>query len=349
MRVLAGGEGKAMFGSVVLDVAIGLCLLFLFVSLVCSAIREVIEAVLNTRASDLERGIREMLDDPDGQGAVRALYSHPMVFALFDGSYAPERLQPHRSLLTGTRSLRMPIRQRGNLPAYIPAGNFARAFLDLVVRGPIGGAGPATGEAVTVRALSARAQAMPDSRTRRALLSALDGAEDDLGRVRWAIERWFDSCMERVSGWYKRRTQVILFGIGLLAAGVMNVDAFSVGKALFEDKALRDGAVAQAASLLPPGTGGLSQQAREGFTALRDELAQIRFPCGWGNPPPQRLRHPGAGGKPGPLAPGAVLQMLIGWTVTAFAVTLGAPFWFDLLNRFTVARSTIKPGSAIRH
>ncbi len=337
-----------MFGSVVLDVAIGLCLLFLFVSLVCSAIREAIEAVLNTRASDLERGIREMLDDPAGQGAARALYSHPMVFALFDGSYAPGQLRPHRSLLTGTRSLRMPIRRRGNLPAYIPAGNFARAFLDLVVRGPIGGAGSETGEPVTVRALSARAQAMPDSRTRRALLSALDGAEDDLGRVREAIERWFDSCMERVSGWYKRRTQVMLFGIGLLMAGVMNVDAFSVGKALFEDKALRDGAVAQAASLVPQDAGGVPEQAREGFAALRDELAQIRFPCGWGDPPPQQLRRPGAGGRPGALDPGAVLQMLIGWTVTAFAVTLGAPFWFDMLNRFTVARSTIKPGLGIR-
>ncbi len=336
-----------MLGSVVLDVAIGLCLLFLFVSLVCSAIREAIEAILNTRASDLERGIREMLDDPDGQGTARALYSHPMVFALFDGTYAPEQLQPHRSLLTGSRSLRMPIKRRGNLPAYIPAGNFARAFLDLVVRGPIGGGSPASGEAVTVRALSARAQAMPDGRIRRALLSALDGAEDDLGRVRWAIERWFDSCMERVSGWYKRRTQVMLFGIGLATAAVMNVDAFSVGKALFEDKALRDGAVSQAASLVPHDAGGVPEQARQGFAALRGELAQIRFPCGWGDPLPQQLRRPGVGGKPGPLDPGSVLQMLVGWIVTAFAVTLGAPFWFDMLNRFTVARSTVKPGLGI--
>ena len=337
-----------MFGSVVLDVAIGLSLLFLFVSLICSAIREAIETVLNTRASDLERGIREMLDDPGGQGAVRALYAHPMVFALHDGSYAPERLQPHRSLLTGTRTLRMPIRQRGNLPAYIPAGNFARAFLDLAVRGPIGGGSPASGEPVTVQALSACAQAMPDGRIRRALLSALDGAEDDLGRVQDAVERWFNSCMERVSGWYKRRTQVILFGIGRLTAGVMNVDAFSVGRALLEDKALRDGAVAQAASLVPEPGRGVPEQAGEGFAALRDELAQIRFPCGWGDPPPQQLRRPGIGGRPGTVDAGAVLQMLVGWSVTAFAVTLGAPFWFDMLNRFTVARSTIKPGGRAR-
>jgi hypothetical protein len=29
--------------------------------------------------------------------------------------------------------------------------------------------------------------------------------------------------------------------------------------------------------------------------------------------------------------------------VTAIAVSLGAPFWFDVLNKFVVVRSTVKP------
>ena len=29
--------------------------------------------------------------------------------------------------------------------------------------------------------------------------------------------------------------------------------------------------------------------------------------------------------------------------MTALAVMLGAPFWFDLLNKFMVIRSTVKP------
>jgi hypothetical protein len=39
----------------------------------------------------------------------------------------------------------------------------------------------------------------------------------------------------------------------------------------------------------------------------------------------------------------SVLRMVVGWLVTAFAVMLGAPFWFDLLNKFMVIRSTVKP------
>ena len=58
-----------MLGSVVLDVAVGLVSVYLLLSLICSAIRESIEARLKTRAVHLEAGIREMLGDPDGSGA----------------------------------------------------------------------------------------------------------------------------------------------------------------------------------------------------------------------------------------------------------------------------------------
>jgi hypothetical protein len=37
------------------------------------------------------------------------------------------------------------------------------------------------------------------------------------------------------------------------------------------------------------------------------------------------------------------LLKFFGWVLTAAAVSLGAPFWFDLLNKFMVVRSTVKP------
>jgi hypothetical protein len=33
----------------------------------------------------------------------------------------------------------------------------------------------------------------------------------------------------------------------------------------------------------------------------------------------------------------------LGWLLTALAVSLGAPFWFDMLNKIIVVRSTVKP------
>jgi hypothetical protein len=38
-----------------------------------------------------------------------------------------------------------------------------------------------------------------------------------------------------------------------------------------------------------------------------------------------------------------MIAPILGWIFTAFAATLGAPFWFDVLNQIMVIRSTVKP------
>jgi hypothetical protein len=37
------------------------------------------------------------------------------------------------------------------------------------------------------------------------------------------------------------------------------------------------------------------------------------------------------------------LPLIAGWFITACAISFGAPFWFDMLNKVMVVRSTIKP------
>ncbi len=39
----------------------------------------------------------------------------------------------------------------------------------------------------------------------------------------------------------------------------------------------------------------------------------------------------------------AGLMLLAGYLITALAIMLGAPFWFDVLNKFMVVRATVKP------
>jgi hypothetical protein len=43
-----------------------------------------------------------------------------------------------------------------------------------------------------------------------------------------------------------------------------------------------------------------------------------------------------------PLGGAGWIQRIIGWMLTAVAVSLGAPFWFDLLNRFMNLRNSVK-------
>jgi hypothetical protein len=57
-----------LFGSTVLEVALGLMFVYLLLSLLCSAVGEYIEAKLNSRAKFLHEGIRLLLNETDGTG-----------------------------------------------------------------------------------------------------------------------------------------------------------------------------------------------------------------------------------------------------------------------------------------
>lgn len=349
-----------MLGSDVLDVAIGIVLLFLFVSLICSALREAVETVLKSRASDLERGIRELLQDKDGTALAKTFYDHPLVYALYAGDYDPAELGPAR-FLPGTADRRvMSVEARGRLPTYIPSETFAAALIDLIR------SGAKPGDPLSLKAWEDTAAKIGNAEFQRAVTAILKEAGDDAGRIRKGFESWYDATMDRVSGWYKRRTQIILLATGLATAMVFNIDALSVARHLATDKSYRQAVVAVAESLpqdtiagTPNGADGASpslDSTRRRVEAVRTELDQAGFLMGW---PATQVAHCWAA-EPDPkaVAPATAMpigmqaavpcfwawpQMLFEWIVTALGVSLGAPFWFDLLNKFMVVRSTVKP------
>src|SRR5215813_10804906 len=62
-----------MFSSAILDTAIGVIFIFLLLSLMCSAIAEGIESFMRNRATDLERGIRELITEQKTVGGLVSL------------------------------------------------------------------------------------------------------------------------------------------------------------------------------------------------------------------------------------------------------------------------------------
>lgn len=326
-----------MFGSDVLEVAIGVTLLFLLISLICTGVQEGAEAFLKTRAMDLERGIRELLHDRNGAGLAKDFYNHPLIFSLFSGQYEPDKLVGEDA------DRRMPRAARSSLPSYIPAKNFADAILDIAAHGPPAGAGavPYAGGPLSVDGLRETIGKIPNESVQRAVLAALDSAGGDLAAARSNLESWYNGTMDRVSGGYKRRTQKFLLCFGLAVALVLNIDVITVARKLSEDRSLRQTIVAQAQDFARPGEAG--RMPVMDYDAAKKNLAEIGFPIGWA-PRPQRCldyrRTPDC-------SLGRVLATdfftVIGWLITAFAVMLGAPFWFDVLNKFMVIRSTVKP------
>jgi len=308
-----------MFGSEILEVAIGLSLIYLLLASVCSLLRERAEALLKTRAIDLERGIRSLLSDPDGTLAAK-IYNHPLVGGLFVGTYDPAQLKGSGD------DKRMP---RGTtLPSYIPARNFVGALLDT-----LGG--------TTLAEQRAAAQTIPDDALRSIVLHALDGAAGDIERVRGNLETWFNNGMDRVSSWYRRRSQNVIM---LLAFGVtlaVNANTLTIVERLSIDDSLRAALVAQAGDASAQGGAGTEPYA---------QIGKLGLPLGWED------GWPGARVNPLVAAPAAdtgwpwlwywVLHPLFGLALTAFAVSLGAPMWFDIMNRLISLRASLKPTDA---
>lgn len=177
-----------------------------------------------------------------------------------------------------------------------------------------------------------------------ALTPLLEDAAGDVDRFRHSVETWFNNSMDRVSGAYKRHTLAWQAAIGLALAIGMNVDALHITRSLWRDKALRQAIVVQAesAARAPSPTGEAAQ-----FSALRTQVESLGLPVGWraceesaATTASQSLGTPllwcaGSGWNWIGLLP-----MLLGWCLTAAAVSLGAPFWFDTLRRFVSIRSS---------
>src|SRR5256885_15608196 len=101
-----------------LDVTIGLIFIFLLLSLICSALNELFEAKLKKRASDLEKGIRTLLNDANGTGLTQKLYDHALISSLFAGSYDSNNIKIDKADSNNNR-----YKNSSRLPSYIPARN----------------------------------------------------------------------------------------------------------------------------------------------------------------------------------------------------------------------------------
>jgi hypothetical protein len=314
-----------------LDVAIGLSFIFLLLSLLASAIQEFIAGIFGLRARTLERGLRNMLEGGDGSvipgGAapgpagtlVDAVYLHPLIRPLYKAGFG-----------FGAR------REGRRLPSYIAPRSFALALLDTLAPDVVGtnaDGTPKPSHDVVHEARTAIAGASLPPEVQRRILALLDDARGDIDGFRHNLEAWFDDTMARVSGWYKRKTQIILLVIGVVVAIAINANTLTMGERLWKDPAVRGAVVGQATSVSDsPRTAGDLNAAANAV----DGVVKLGVPMGW----PQDANDPRhvsfRSVRDGAYA-------VLGWALTIIAIALGAPFWFDTLSRLSRLRSSGKP------
>lgn len=197
-----------MFGSTVLEVAIGLTFCYAAVALIVSTLQEALASLLRLRARTLLEGVKTMLNDPGYNALARALYSHALVNPHDDGTAFDEHALKFK-------------------PSYIEPKLFATAMLDTIQSAP--------GNWVQ---LGRDIDALGDAQVRRALQSIYQQADGDLVQLQAGIAGWFDSAMQRVSGAYKRRSLMISLALSLLLAILFNIDSIHLFSTLWHQPTL---------------------------------------------------------------------------------------------------------------
>jgi hypothetical protein len=259
-------------GSAVLEVALGLALIYLLLAVFCATANEWIAAALHTRANMLRQGIVQLLR---GDAFADKFYEHPLIRALMED---------------------------GEHPSYLPARAFARAVMDIAT--------PLHAGSITFEQLEEGIKELPDGGARASLLAVIQSVDRRIEDAQSAIEGWYNDGMDRVSSWYGRRTRVWTALIAAAITIAANADTIRIARDLWLEPALRASLAIAAVSTHPAQT----VEPLLGWSGVTN----------WNNPT-------------------AWLARVVGWLVTVVAVSLGAPFWFDVLNKIVNVRWAGKP------
>jgi hypothetical protein len=331
-----------------LDVAIGLVLMYLILSLFCTTINEFIANFLKLRASTLQSALEQMIDDPN----LRALFYNN---GLIDGSRvaasagavartdgpAPGAPPPTPPPAVGgglwAKIVGVATTWRAKHPSYLSGSSVAMALI---------GSLDSTNAIPAISNVETAVKALPDSNIRDAMAAALAQANGDVNKLRDTVAAWYDDSMDRLSGAYKRYLKTISILVGLAIAAGVNADTLQVARTLWTNPVLRNeevdlaakvtqdkSAIQSSTNCTPPTGGDANDAAHQAYDLCALNAEVMALPIGWTAPLPYGFS--------------SWVWKILGIWLTAIALSLGAPFWFDLLTQFVNLRGAgVKPAPA---
>ncbi len=334
--------------NVFIDVVIGLVTIFFLASMLASSVLEIIARMFAVRGKMMHEGLSRLVPD---RWVYLRLINHPMVSSLF-------RVRPGE----------------GNPPSYLPARNFSIALIDTLfshqevsqqkskAESPkLAKNGEFEQSNKDLKGLNqAIAKAKDDDLSIGHALKIVIDAAPDMETAAKEIENWYDSGMQRVSGWYKGYAQKRLFWIGLVTAILFNIDTLQITDYLTQSSTLRDSVVARAETVVEHGNAALpSESAVDPYTELA-QLYQQGLPVGYAClsvfresdsqnvslSQDESSRICACWESMKNAWNENFLLKILGWLITAVAVSFGAPFWFDSMKKLVNLRNAGgKPGA----
>jgi len=226
----------------ILNIVISLVFLFLLYSLLATSLKEGIATILGLRARMLEKAIVQMLEnDPHKPFVLLGLDVSALgkyITATFKraanfiySGWHPKPKQKIHQLFYDDTIIRNFSKTPFTKPSYISAENFSRVIVDLIHEYD-GGKNATLADKIN-------GSDILDDKTKKMFTTFLVEAGYDIQRFRDKLEGWYNDTMDRVSGWYKRQAQIILFLIGLTLAISFNIDIIRISTTLSNNTALQ--------------------------------------------------------------------------------------------------------------
>lgn len=353
-----------MFGMESLDVMVGIITVYLIFALACTAIVEAISTWLAIRSKNLEVALEEFLHGniTEGSSFVDAFFAHPIVQSLSKGDDGRPSYIPPKIVGQVVTELIRPTDQ-------------SLAPKDVVKQMPDDAMGvrmPTWFE--TLCGMPVPSATRKSNRIKGLLNSLLTEAKYDEKAFRDLLESHYDAAMDRASGWYKRKTQTIALVVSMLLVIVANVDTIKLANSLSSNPAARAKMIeiaqkqldiaketekqiaqnkgATVAKPVAPATdsGGESttppdlikeakdrtDNAAKTLAAANTELTSAGIQLGWKGTYPDTVKDFVTMITNSPLK---VVSKFFGLLISILAISLGAPFWFDMLNRVMQVRA----------
>ncbi|MCA6363866.1 MAG: hypothetical protein IM638_12575 [Bacteroidetes bacterium] len=304
-----------------IELGISFLFILLLLSVATSAINEIIVYLFKLRSKFLVNGITSLLGNTSaGNTLLDKIYSHPQVKSL--------------------------ISAKGRKPSHIPTSVFSIALTDAVnstlPAQESQTSGTETAETNAFEQFNKAVTAMPEGDT-KLILQNLAQFSDNGEQLIENIGKWFDQYMLSVSIWYKQRIQRMLFFIGLGIAVFSNTDTFSLLEELQHDNMLASQITKAANQFIashdsmanhPDSLGKMISQVDNTFT----QLDIFDLPIGWEKPNADVHHNLSDYINDNDLS----WTTPFGWVVTALLLSMGSPFWFQLLKKLVNFRKEIK-------
>lgn len=361
-----------------LDIGIGLVLVYLLLSIIMTALSEAVEGLLKKRAVDLERAIGELLQAKPA--ALTEFYQHPLIAALYPGVYpGPKNANTLVSRWFGGRlpsyipretfsAVILDMRRTGNgaisdkfgeaLDCLAHSSGFdpgafrteLEKWFDAAMDRASGWYRRRTQARLLLMGLLFAVAANVNSVTIANYLARVPEARKATVEIatRAAKEPGWGSAVKlaQEDGQDDGDGAVVRDAAENTTDEVNNITDASVPESASDNAAQPVGP--STAEMAPPSAATATTQSDVDQLAkdYSVQLARLGLPIGWSSESTHQL----LADFPKPKDPhfdrrwwAAGLLMVLGYLITTLAVMLGSPFWFDVLDRLIVIRSTVKP------